>query len=103
LLAAVFAVAVVGSALAAAGGGGNTVTKTDNFHGDNPSTGINPCTANTIDLDQTSNIVQYVTFFPGGYEVWGDQNADSTRLTQISPRRRASTTACVRLVTWSFS
>jgi hypothetical protein len=47
------------------------VTQTDNFHGVNTSIGTNPCTGNAIDLTQTSNIVQHVTFFPGGDEIWG--------------------------------
>jgi hypothetical protein len=68
---AVLAMALVGSAVAAPGGTGHTVTETDNFHGSNPSVDTNPCTGNTIDLNQTSNIVQHVTFFPGGDEVWG--------------------------------
>ena len=65
------ALAVVGSAVAAPGGTGHTVTQTDNFHGVNTSIGTNPCTGNAIDLTQTSNIVQHVTFFPGGDEIWG--------------------------------
>jgi hypothetical protein len=68
---AVLAMALVGSAVAAPGGTGHTVTETDNFHGSNPSVDTNPCTGNTIDLNQTSNIVQHVTFFPGGDEAWG--------------------------------
>ena len=38
----ILALAVVGSAVAAPGGSGHTVTQTDNFHGSNPSTGVNP-------------------------------------------------------------
>ena len=67
----VLALAVVGSTVAAPGGTGHTVTQTDNFHGSNSTTDTNPCTGNTIDLQQQSNIVQHVTFFPGGDEVWG--------------------------------
>jgi hypothetical protein len=67
----VAAMAVAGSAVAAAGGQGHTVTQTDNFHGLQTTTDTNPCTGNTIDLTETSNIVQHVTFFPGGDEVWG--------------------------------
>jgi hypothetical protein len=65
------AMVVIGSAVAAPGGSGHTVTQTDNFHGVNTSIGTNPCTGNAIDLTQTSNIVQHVTFFPGGDEIWG--------------------------------
>jgi len=65
------AVIAVGAATAAPGGTGHTVTQTDNFHGVNDTTGVNPCTGDTIDLNQTSNIVQHVTLFPGGDELWG--------------------------------
>jgi hypothetical protein len=76
VLATVLAVAVaalitVGSAVAATGGPGHTVTQTDNIHGSQTSTDTNPCTGNEIDLTQTSNIVQHVTYFPGGDEMWG--------------------------------
>jgi len=77
VLATVLAVVVaalitVGSAVAAAGGTGHTVPETDNIHGGQTSTDTNPCTGNAIDLTQTSNIVQHVTFFPGGDEISGD-------------------------------
>jgi hypothetical protein len=65
------AVVAVGTATAAPGGTGHTVTQTDNFHGVQTNTDVNPCTGNAIDLTQTSNIVQHVTYFPGGDEVWG--------------------------------
>jgi hypothetical protein len=68
---AVAAFVAVGAASAAPGGTGHTVTQTDNFHGTNDTTDVNPCTGNAIDLHQTSNIVQHVTFFPGGDEIWG--------------------------------
>jgi hypothetical protein len=71
LAAAVSALVVAGGAIAATGGTGHTVTQTDTFHGSTASTGENPCNGDTIDLDQTSNIVQHVTYFPGGDEVWG--------------------------------
>jgi hypothetical protein len=61
---------LAGSALAAPGGTGHTVTETDNFHGVQTATDINPCTGNTIDLTQVSNVVQHVTYFTGGDEVW---------------------------------
>ncbi len=60
-----------GSALAAAGGNSHTVTQTDNFHGFQQTTDTNPCTGNTVDLSETSNIVNHMTYFPGGDEVWG--------------------------------
>ena len=71
LVVALAAMVVAGAAFAAPGGTGHTVTQTDNFHGVNQSTGINPCTGNIVDLNQTSNIVSHVTFFPGGDEMWG--------------------------------
>jgi hypothetical protein len=70
----VFALAVMaaaGSAVAAPGGTGHTVTQTDNFHGVQQTTDVNPCTGNTVDLSETSNVVNHVTFFPAGDEVWG--------------------------------
>ena len=68
---AVAAMAAAGGAVAAPGGTGHTVTQTDNFHGTTQTTDTNPCSGNTIDLTQTSNIVEHVTFFPGGDEIWG--------------------------------
>ncbi len=65
------ALVVVGSAFAAAGGNGHTVTETDHFHGSQTTTDLNPYTGNTIDLSQESNIVNHVTYFPGGDEIWG--------------------------------
>jgi hypothetical protein len=67
----VAALIAVGSAVAATGGTGHTVTQTENFHGVQTTTDTNPCTGNAIDLTQTSNIVQHVTFFPAGDEMWG--------------------------------
>ena len=65
------ALVTVGSAVAAPGGTGHTVTQTDNFHGVQTTTDTNPCTGNEIDLTETSNIVQHITFFPGGDEIGG--------------------------------
>jgi hypothetical protein len=71
LLAAIVALLVLaGPAVAAPGGTGHTVTETDHFHGVQNTTDINPCTGNTIDLTQVSNVVEHVTYFPGGDEVW---------------------------------
>ena len=44
------ALVTVGSAVAAPGGTGHTVTQTDNFHGVQTTTDTNPCTGNVIDL-----------------------------------------------------
>jgi hypothetical protein len=57
-------------AYAAPGGTGHTVTSTDNFHGTTSFQDFNPCTGNLLNIDTTSNIVEHVTFFPDGDEVW---------------------------------
>ena len=66
---AVVALVVAGAATAA--GGTHTQTFTQNFHGVQTATDTNPCTGNQIDLTQTTNMVQHVTFFPAGDEIWG--------------------------------
>ena len=55
---------------AAPGGTGHTVTSTDNFHGTTSFQDFNPCTGNLLNIETTSNIVEHVTFFPDGDEVW---------------------------------
>lgn len=69
-------VATVAAALvavngAAAAGGTHTQSITDNFHGTQTLTDVNPCTGNAIDLSMTSNIVEHITFFPASDEAWG--------------------------------
>jgi hypothetical protein len=71
LVFAVVAMGAAGSAVAAAGGNGHTFTQTDNFHGTQQTSDVNPCTGNAIDLTEVSNMVEHVTSFPGGDEVWG--------------------------------
>jgi hypothetical protein len=56
--------------VASAAGGTHTQSITDNFHGAQSTTDLNPCTGNTVDITETSNIVEHVTFFPGSDEVW---------------------------------
>jgi hypothetical protein len=70
LAAAAFALSP-GSALAAAGGTGHTVTMTEHQHGtftDDEAT--NPCTGAPGVATFVGNAVDHVTFFPGGDEVW---------------------------------
>jgi hypothetical protein len=71
LATAVAAMMVAGPAAATSSDTGHTVTETDNFHGTQTTTDVNPCTNNTIDLSQISNIVNHITYFPAGDEVWG--------------------------------
>jgi hypothetical protein len=72
---AALAAAAVTAALALAGvaeaGGTHTVSTTDNFHGTQSITDVNPCTGNEIDLSMTTNMVEHVTYFPAGDEAWG--------------------------------
>ncbi len=56
--------------VASAAGGTHTQSFTDNFHGTQTTTDLNPCPGNTVDISQTSNIVNHVTFFPASDEVW---------------------------------
>ena len=57
-------------AVAAPGGNGHTVTSTDNFHGTMSFQDFNPCTGDLLNINTTSNIVEHITFFPDGDEVW---------------------------------
>jgi len=61
---------VAAQADAAPGGTGHTVTSTDNFHGTTTFQDFNPCTGNLLNIDTTSNIVEHITYFPDGDEVW---------------------------------
>ena len=62
--------ALVSAGVASAAGGTHTQSFTDNFHGTQTATGVNPCTGNTVDISQTTNLVDHVTFFPASDEVW---------------------------------
>src|SRR5258706_7997951 len=79
---AVFAVGVAAlgvviapaAAWAAPGGTGHTVSLTDHIHGafTEPGFDANPCTGAAItSFDAYGNVVDHVTFFPAGDEVWG--------------------------------
>lgn len=64
---------VPAAALAAPGGTGHTVTMTEVTHGvfDAGLTGPNPCTgAAIVSVDASGTVVNHVTFFPAGDEVW---------------------------------
>jgi hypothetical protein len=72
-IAGVAAVLVPTAALAAPGGKGHTVTMTEVTHGvfDAGLEGPNPCTgASIVSVDASGTVVNHVTFFPAGDEVW---------------------------------
>jgi hypothetical protein len=61
------------AASAAPGGTGHTVTMTENIHGvfDAGIEGPNPCSgADIVSVDASGNLVNHITFFPAGDEVW---------------------------------
>jgi hypothetical protein len=59
------------SAAAAPGGTGHTVTMTTTTKSTNPISDVNPCApANAIVGVSQDNMVEHVTFFPAGDEVW---------------------------------
>jgi hypothetical protein len=59
------------SALAAPGGTGHTVTMTTTTKSTNPINDVNPCApADPVVGVSQDNIVEHVTFFPAGDEVW---------------------------------
>lgn len=61
------------SASAAAGGTGHTVTMTEHIHGifDPGVEGPNPCSgADLVSVEASGNLVNHVTYFPDGDEVW---------------------------------
>ncbi len=55
----------------AAAGGAHTQSFTDNTHGLQTTTQMNPCTGNPDYLVGDSNVVQHVTYFPSSDETWG--------------------------------
>jgi hypothetical protein len=71
-LSAVAATAVAALTLAAtaAAGGTHTQSMTQNFHGTQTSTDLNPCNGDTVDLNLDSNIVFHITYFPSSDEEW---------------------------------
>jgi hypothetical protein len=59
------------SAAAAPGGTGHTVTMTTTTKSINTITDVNPCVpANPVVGVSQDNIVEHITFFPAGDEVW---------------------------------
>src|SRR6266702_2683391 len=61
------------AAWAAPGGTGHTVTMTEITHGvfDAGLSGPNPCSgADIVSVDASGNVLDHVTFFPAGDEVW---------------------------------
>ena len=73
LLAAAIATAVMTGAPSAQATGGHTVSYTDHLHGqfDDPE-GFNPCSESddTVLWHVNGNLVEHVTYFPAGDEVW---------------------------------
>ncbi len=67
---AIAVAAWLGAAGAASASTGHTVSFTDNFHGTQPFSQVNPCNGNQLSGTQTSNIVNHVTFFPASDETW---------------------------------
>ena len=65
---ATVALAIAGSAAAA--GGDHTQTITENFHGTQTSADVNPCTGNAVSINETTNMVFHVTYFPASDEEW---------------------------------
>jgi hypothetical protein len=58
-------------AVAAPGGTGHTVTMTTTTKSTNPINDVNPCTpADPIVGVSQDNVVEHITFFPGGDEFW---------------------------------
>lgn len=55
----------------AAAGGDHTQSFTDTFHGYQTDTQVNPCNGDTVNISETSSVVNHVTYFPASDEVWG--------------------------------
>jgi len=70
VLASLGLVGATAPAYAAAGGTGHTVTSTENVHGTMSFQDVNPCTGDLLNIETTSNIVEHITYFPEGDEVW---------------------------------
>ncbi|HXR41734.1 MAG TPA: hypothetical protein VN738_04955 [Acidothermaceae bacterium] len=83
-VAGVIAAVPVSPAFAAAGGTGHTVTETLHQHGTWTETGDTDfCTGEEVTPTITGNMVQHVTFFPGGDEVWGTFTEEGTVVADI--------------------
>jgi hypothetical protein len=68
LVVLVAAMAFVGAAVAAPG---HTVTSTQNLHFTQAGPGTQPCNGDPVVLNETTNLVNHETYFPGGDEAWG--------------------------------
>ena len=55
----------------AAAGGDHTQNFTDTFHGYQTTSDVNPCNGDTVNISETSTVVNHVTYFPASDEVWG--------------------------------
>jgi len=63
---------LAGSAQAAPGGTGHTVTMTDTSKSTNPINDVNPCApADPVVGTSQDNIVNHITYFPASDEAWG--------------------------------
>ena len=56
--------------VASAAGGTHTQSFTNNFHGTQTSSDLNPCTGTTVDVASTTNFVNHITYFPASDESW---------------------------------
>ena len=68
--AVVATVALALAGTAAAAGGDHTQAITENFHGTQTGTDVNPCTGNAVAISETTNMVFHLTYFPGSDEEW---------------------------------
>ena len=66
---------------AGAGGPGHTVSISTHQHGvfDDPE-GFNPCTNNPVVWHVDGNLVEHVTYFPGGDEFWATFTETGTEI-----------------------
>ena len=64
----VAAMAFVGVAFAAPG---HTVTDTQTSHFTQTNQDVQPCNGDPVLLAETTNMIEHVTYFPGGDEAWG--------------------------------
>jgi hypothetical protein len=69
-LSALAATAVAALAIAATAAATHTQSMTQNFHGTQTTTDLNPCNGDTVDLSLDSNSVFHITYFPASDEEW---------------------------------
>ena len=87
------------AAMAAPGGTGHTVTMTEVTHGtfDPELSSPNPCTgADILSADASGTVVNHVTFFPAGDEVW----ATFTETGKVTVVDAADVTYTGRVTAW---